>query len=230
MVLPENYKEIYPCINTSGFTANIYANLDYTEAYKIYLKKFNYDEAKMHEFSLLCNPNIFVPMDILSLQSRDDFIGYKMAFDDGKPLSRLRDAHFSELIAASFDILDTLADVSDHHFLITDPNIDNITFSTTYKLVDTYSFLWAKKFSKDKIFERNLKKINVSILNGLLGFSFDRDIESYFRNYHSKYLEKIQALDSSKSDFLYLYLSMVQEATQEDSLKKVKQKLRYPYL
>lgn len=226
MIFPKNYREIYPCINAAGFSAEIYANSDYTEAYKVYLKKFNYDEEKIHEFSLLCNPNVFVPIDVLMLQDEGEYIGYKMAFDDGQSLSKIKDANFSALINASLDILDTLTDISNHHFLIIDPNVDNITFSETYKFVDTYSFRFAKQFSCDKVFQRNLRKVNISVLSGLLGFSFDLDVKKYLKKCHSKYLEKIQDLDYSKSDFLYLYLSMLQETVKEDSLEKVKQKLR----
>ena len=62
----------------------------------------------------------------------------------------------------------TLEEISSHHFIISDPNPDNITFSNNYKFVDTYSFLLSKKHIDEAIFVRNLIKVNISVLSGLL--------------------------------------------------------------
>lgn len=224
-ILPADYEKIYSCINTSGATSKIYANLNYTEAYKIYLKKFNYQEEKMNKLIFFKNPNVIAPTDIINIQNNNEIVGYKMNYEEGKSLSKLLDADISLLIKASLDIPNTLKDISHHNFLITDPNIDNIVFSKEFKFVDVYSFLWAQKFSEDVILQKNLKKTNISVLSGLLGFSYQLDIANYLKNQHSKYLEKILNLNSDAENYIYLYLSLLQETMKEDSLKLVRQKI-----
>lgn len=224
-ILPHDYKEKYKCINSSGSTALIYADEYLEYAYKIYYSKFKYNEEKIEEFLKLNNPNCLSPKDIISLDSNpEELVGYEMIFDSGIALNRLRGISLTELISASKDIAPTLQDISSHHFLIVDPNVENIIFSDTYKFVDTYSFGLFKQFSEDKIYLKNLLKVNQVVLNGLIGI--------YYREFLTKYLEQnpkykriIQSLKTIDANYIYIILSLIQDSLQEDDLELVQSKV-----
>lgn len=156
IILPKNYQDIYPCINETGYTAVIYASPDYQYAYKIFKNQFKYYEEKFNELLKFDNPNFFTPIDLVSIMDASNLAGYKMIYDNGVALPNLTDISLSNLIKSASDINPNLYDLSQHCFLITDPNVDNITFSDTYKFVDTYNFLHAKNFSPEKIYIKEI--------------------------------------------------------------------------
>lgn len=225
IILPKNYQDIYPCINETGYTAVIYASLDYQYAFKIYKKQFKYDEEKFNEFLKFTNPNCFTPKDLVSIENANNLAGYKMLYDAGTSLPNLTDVSLSMLIKSASDINPTLQDLSQYHFLITDPNVDNITFSNTYKFVDTYNFLHAKKFSAEKIQQRNLLRVNESILCGLMGFSYRNRIIKYLNTIQSKHLNIFLNLDKNNPNFVYEALSIIQDTTNQDQLNKAKKNI-----
>ena len=222
IVLPKNYKQIYPCVNECGFTSKIYANLEYTEAYKIYKDKFNYKEDKFNAIKSFENEHFLTPQDIIFIEDEKDSVGYQMKFDNSISIPKLLDADLNKLISAALILPLDIADLSSNKFLITDPNPDNIIFGDNYKFVDTYSFLQATKFSVELIKQKNTTKANTSIIMGLFGFYYLENIIKYFKNNNPKYLDKFLKLQSSDSNFIYDILSLIQEATQQNSLQKTK--------
>lgn len=229
MILPENYENVYPCINSCGSTAKIYASPNYSTAYKIYRKKFKYNEERFKKISSFHHPNCICPTDTTSIENNPNlYVGYEMAFDDGIALPNIVNESLTNLIQATVELPNTLNEISNHKFLITDPNPNNITFSNTYKFVDTYSFLWLQNISSNTIFQRNLNKVNVSILSGLIDYSYYQNIENYLLSTNSKYLDIVLNSTKTSTDFLYNILSIIQETTKENSLKKAKIKLLSP--
>lgn len=229
MILPKDYENLYPCINECGKASKIYVNLEHSKAYKIYRNIFKYDKEKFEELLSLFNPNCISPTDTISMENNPNlYIGYEMNFDTGIALSKISNTDLDDLIIASLAIPETLTEISNHHFLITDPNVDNIIFSSAFKFVDTYSFLLAKKFTKELIYQRNITKINDTVLCGLIDLSYKKIIESFLVNIDSKYLELFLNLvkhDLSNINYIHDILSIIQETTQEDELKNAKQKI-----
>lgn len=226
IILPQNYEQLYPCINSCGATAKIYSNGD--KVYKIYrrVNNFKYCEEKFKQMLNLYHPNVFLPTDIVSSENSSNiYIGYEMDMDNGKALSNLKDADFNKLITSSVDIPEILLWVSSNYFLISDPNVDNVTFDNCYSFVDTYDFSWLPGKSVDKIYQLNLKRINETILCGLLGFEYEKCAIAYLNQISFSLFNQFLRLDHSKSNFIYECLSIVQEATQEEGLKKVRNKI-----
>lgn len=230
IILPENYTQIYPCINRSGSTAEIFANEYYTKAYKIYRNRFKYNKEKFDAFLKFHNENCFLPKEIVSIENKPNlYVGYEMDYDNGIALRQIIDESLSKLIESSLELITTLEEISSHHFIISDPNPDNITFSNNYKFVDTYSFLLSKKHIDEAIFKRNLIKVNISVLSGLLGFSYQENVINYLRTINSKYLDYYINLKKTNINFIYDILSIIQESTKEDSLRNAKKKILLPY-
>lgn len=229
MILPKNYQSIFPCINECGASSVIYANADYTKAYKIYRNQFNFDEEKFKYYLAFDHPNCFFPTDVARDYDNPNLIvGYEMNFDSGIALSKIADSSLSLLITESLSVSETLKELSNNHFLIADPNVDNITFSTTYKFVDTYSYLLVLKYASETIYKRNITRVNDTVLCGLIGFSYKKYVERYLRMIDSKYLDLfIKSIQTKKANDNYIYdiLSIVQEETKEDSLIKAKKRI-----
>lgn len=225
IILPHNYKDIYPCINETGSTAVIYASKDYQFAYKIFKNQFKYNPEKCNKFFSLEIPNCFIPIDLVSLEIPNNLVGYKMYYDDGISLPKLTDTSLSKLIQSSLDINPTLQNISQHKFLITDPNVDNITFSNTYKFVDTYNFLFAQKYSQEIIHQRNLSRVNESVLCGLIDFSYKDFLIKYLSLINPKYLNMFLNIDRNNPFFVYEVLSIIQEITKEDKLNRAKENI-----
>lgn len=161
MILPKNYEKIYHCVNECGSTAKIYANEDYTKAYKIYKKVFRYNQQKFEEFKSFSNPSFFTPIDMLSFYENPDYyVGYEMNFDNGVSLPKIKDGYLLEFIKASLYVSKNLAELTKHHFLIVDPNSENITFSDHFKFVDTYSF---RCYSRRAITSSKAKNKSITI-------------------------------------------------------------------
>lgn len=231
VIFPKNYQDFYPCINECGSSSVIYASLDYTKAYKIHRKGFNYDKDKFKYYLAFNHPNCFFPTDTVVIENNPNLVvGYEMNFDDGIALSKISDVNLSSLIAASLDVSGTLKEISNCHFLVVDPNVDNITFSTTFKFVDTYSYLLAMKYAEEVIYKRNIVRINDAVLCGLIGFSYKKVIIDYLSNKNSKDLDLLLSIlsDRGTDDYIYNILSIIQDATQEDSLSRVKRKIYGP--
>lgn len=229
MILPVNYKEKYRCINECGATSIIYTNADSTKAYKIYRNKFRYNKEKMDEFLSFHNPNCISPTDTISIENQPQIIvGYEMDFDSGKAISKITNQDLDQLIKASLDFPETLKEISDHHFLIVDPNIENITFSDTYKFVDTYSFLLAKKFATEIIYQKNLRKVNETILCGLIDFAYKKILADFLKNINSRYLSMYENLlgeGYNSTNYVCDMLSIIQESTQENDLLLARKRL-----
>lgn len=170
IVLPKNYKEIYPCVNECGFTSKIYANKEYTEAYKIYRKQFNYKEDKFKAIKNFENEHFLTPQDIIFIEGQKDSVGYKMRYDSSISIPKLSDADLNKLILSALYLPLDISDLITHNFLITDPNPDNITFGDSYNFVDTYSFLHTDRFNIDLIKQKNTIKTNTSIITDYLVF------------------------------------------------------------
>lgn len=147
-----------------------------------------------------------------------------MDYDNGIALRQIIEESLSKLIESSLELITTLEEISSHHFIISDPNPDNITFSNNYKFVDTYSFLLSKKHIDEAIIKRNLIKVNISVLSGLLGFSYQENVINYLRTINSKYLDYYIDLKKTNINFIYDILSIIQESTKEDSLRNAKKK------
>lgn len=222
MILPENYKEKYRCINECGATSKIYTNADSTKAYKIYRNKFRYDQDKMDEFLSFHNPNCISPTDTISIENQPEvYVGYEMDFDSGISLPKITNQDLDKLIKASLNFPETLREISDHHFLIVDANVENITFSDTYKFVDTYSFLLAKKFATEIIYQKNLRKVNETVLCGLIDFAYKKILASFLKDINSRYLPMYENLlggGYNGTNYVYDMLSIIQETTQENDL------------
>ncbi|MCI8588810.1 MAG: hypothetical protein HFG40_04080 [Bacilli bacterium] len=226
IVFPNNYKEIYPCINQTGFTADIYTDKNRSEAYKIYRSGFDYKEDKFNHLKQMSNKNCTSPLDEISLEKQRDLpIGYLMKYDDGIVLAYLQDANMIELMGATDDYLETLREISYYKCLISDPNINNISFKQTFRFLDVYSFTWAQKISENKIYDRNLNKINETILCGIIDFDYKRKIRTYLAQKHSKYLEAYLALDKESPIFVPDILSILMEETKEQSIKSAREKI-----
>ena len=230
MILPKNYEKIYHCVNECGSTAKIYANEDYTKAYKIYKKVFRYNQQKFEEFKSFSNPSFFTPIDMLSFYENPDYyVGYEMDFDNGVSLPKIKDGYLLEFIKASLYVSKNLSELTKHHFLIVDPNSDNITFSDSFKFVDTYSFRLMKDFNKDLLFKRNMMRVNDMVMSGLIDMHYKQLIELYLRKIKSKYLESFLKLTKDNPDnemYIYDCLSILLDATQEEQLQVVKQKIK----
>ena len=226
MVLPDNYETTYTCINGRGTTAKIFVNSDYSKAYKIYRKNFLYEDDKFKTFLTFQNPNFFTPIDTVSLESdRNKYVGYEMNYDTGISLPNLKDQNLVDLINSSKNIYPNLKDLSAYHFLIMDPNVENITFSTEFKFVDTYSFLLLKSYSQELILKRNMIKINDAVMSGLINSSYKKAIVDYLKNSHSKYLEMFINLiqnNLDNADYIYNILSILEEVTKEEELSRVR--------
>lgn len=229
MILPDNYKNIFQCINASGSTATIYSSEDGTKAYKIYTQKFKYDEKKFNALKNAQHPNYLMPIDTLSLESNlTNFIGYETNLDRGIALSQILDESIDALVEAATDVPETLAHLNDHNMIIIDPNVDNIIFSDTFKFVDTYSFALAEKFSKELIKRRNLLKVNEMMLCGLINMSYREIVTRYLQKTNPKAYELfLKTLETQKEtgNFVPDILSIIQEATEENSLQKAKEKI-----
>jgi len=225
IILPKNYDEIYPCINSTGATSKIFVSPDYNCAYKVYRSEFNYDEGKFKQFLKLNNSNCLSPKDILSIEGSNCLAGYMMLFDNGVSLSRVKDEELEKLIKASLEIKYTLKDLSDHHFLIMDPNVDNIIFSNSYKFVDTYSFSLRKSISSATLQVMNTKKVNEMVLCGLIGQSYKKIIRVYLNLIRSKYLDYFFKLNNQDDNYIYDVLSIIREATKEEILERAKTKV-----
>lgn len=225
IILPKNYAKIYPCINSAGATAKIFVRPDYNYAYKVYRNQFNYDEEKFKQFLKLNNPNCLSPKDILSIEGNNCLAGYMMFFDDGVSLSKIKDEELEKLIKASLEIKNTLQDLSENHFLIMDPNVDNIIFSNSYKFVDTYSFSLRKSISSTTIQIMNTKKVNEMVLCGLIGQAYQKLFKAYLTLVKSKYLDYFSKLNNQDSNYIYDTLSIIREVTKEETLGRVKTKI-----
>lgn len=229
MILPQNFEKTYPCINECGASSIIYANPDFTEAYKIYKNTFPYEENKFKKYTNYNHPNFFFPKDTLSKENnQDQLIGYKMDFDQGTALSKLINVDINKLIKEAQNIHNSLKDLSNNHFLIVDPNIDNITFSNTFKFVDTYSYLLLPKYSSEIIYTRNILKTNETVLCGLISFSYKKLILEYLKNTNSKYLElfiKYIETETKTEQYIYHILSIIQETTKENNLPEIKKRI-----
>lgn len=226
IIFPNNYKEVYSCINQTGFTADIYTDEERSRAYKIYRAGFNYQEDKFNHLKQISDRNCIRPMDVVALEEEKDItIGYEMAYDDGIVLAYLQEANILELIGAADEYLETLREISYYQCLISDPNVNNISFKRTFRFLDVYSFTWVKKISEGKIYDRNLSKINETILCGVIDFDYKRKISAYLEQKHSKNLEAYLKMDKRSPIFVPDILSILTEETKESSLSSVKQKI-----
>lgn len=224
IILPKNFDSKYECIGGKGANSRIYRGQDSDVAYKIYRKGFSYDEDKMKEFFSMDHPNCMSPKDVVAVGTIDEVSGYSMLYDDGRILRELGNVSLSSLIEGSLDLGDTIKEVSDHHFVITDPNVDNVIFSYAFKLVDTYSFLLAKKMVASVLFKKNMNKVNETMMCGLLDFSYRRVLEEYLRVY-GKYGNIFENLNRQNERYVYEILSIIQETTGEETIGQAKRKM-----
>ena len=151
-----------------------------------------------------------------------------MDFDNGTALSKITDANLNRLITESLSISNSLKALSSSHLLIIDPNVDNITFGETFKFVDTYSYLLAIKYSSETIYQRNLRRVNDSILCGLIYFSYKKIIENYLIKTNYRYLYLFMDIIETKTqneNYVYEILSIIQETTGEEQLIKIKKRI-----
>lgn len=224
IILPKNFDSKYECVSGKGANSKIYKEQDSDIAYKIYKSGFSYDEEKMQEFFRMNHPNCMSPKDVVAVGSSSKVSGYAMIYDDGKILRELSGASLSDLIVGTLDLGDTVRDVSEHHFVITDPNVDNVIFSDAFKLVDTYSFLLAKKMVVSALFKKNMNKVNETMMCGLLDFSYKRVLEEYLSVY-GKYGDIFESLNRQDERYVYDLLSIIQETTKADTMGQAKRKI-----
>ena len=118
--------------------------------------------------------------------------------------------------------------LSQHHFLIADPNVDNIIFSDTYKLVDVYLFLLMKTILPEKLYARNLARVNETILCGLIDFSYRVRLINYLNSINSRYAIWFKELNRQNPIFVYEALSIIQDATEAETLEQAKTKILLP--
>lgn len=224
IILPKNYDNKYECISGKGANSRIYKEQDSDVAYKIYRKGFSYDEAKMNEFYKMEHPNCISPKDVVAVGTHNELSGYSMLYDDGRILRQLGNVSLTLLIESSLGLSDTIKEVSEHHFVITDPNVDNVIFSDAFKLVDTYSFLLAKKMVVSALFKKNMNKVNETMMCGLLDYSYRRILEEYLRVY-GRYEDIFDRLNRQSEQYVYELLSIIQETTGEETIGQAKSKM-----
>ena len=226
MKLPSNYRETLVCVNRRGATAEIWSNQKQTEAYKIYYGNFPYEEQKFNAFLSLNNPNCFSPKDLVFIEGEDLEKGYSMNFDDGKSLRLVQDESLDKLISAADLIAPTIEDITSHHFSIVDANIENITFSDAFKFVDVYAFAWLKQYRESLLYRQSINRMNVSICCGIIDINYRKILELYFRKINYKGLDYFLKQRTGSKDYVKTVLTLVQEATNTDSLREVKQLIK----
>lgn len=224
--IPNNYKNIYPCINTNGSEARIYANYDKNEAYKIYRRKFNYDEEKLNELQKISNPNCIIPQDILYKEDNSTaYIGYSMKYQQGKSLSSIQDIDVDLLISKYPDIINCLEEITSKRFLILDSNGNNIMFYDTYKIIDTWAFHKIKNQPQKAILKKNIENTNSILLSGLIDIFYKDTINQYLKSTNSKYIDLFNSLNKSSKTYISDIFSILVSETKETDLKKIKTKI-----
>lgn len=224
--LSTDYKKIYPCININGSEARIYANYDQNEVYKIYRRKFNYDEEKLNELQKISNSNCIIPQDILCIEDNPTtYIGYSMQYQQGKSLSAIQDIDIDLLISKYPDIINCLEEITDKNFLILDSNSDNIMFHDTYKIIDTWSFHKIKNQPQETILKKNIENTNYILLSGLIDIFYKETINKYLKSTNSKYIDLFNNLSKSNKTYISDVFSILMSETKETTLKKVKTKI-----
>lgn len=226
MNLPSNYKDTLVCVNKRGATAEIWSNKKRSEAYKIYYGRFPYEEQKFNAFLNLNNPNCFSPKDLVFVEGEEVEKGYLMDFDHGKSLRLIQDESLNKLITSSDLIAPTIEDITAHHFLIVDPNIENITYSETFKFVDVYAFAWLQRNREQLLYRQSINRVNTSICCGIIDINYKKVLELYFRKIGFKWLDYFLKQRNTDTDYVRTVLTLLQEATNTDSLREAKQLIK----
>lgn len=220
-----NLQKIYfdnlEILNSKGKEALIY-QVNNT-IYKIYRNKFPYIEEKVTRFKNIEIENVALLKDVLI-----DINPYGYIMDPmyGVVLNTNLDYQINSAIVAAKNLPQTIKEISSYHLTPSDINVDNILFNVekqTFEFVDTYGYIFFDKFTVEKLYNHNLKRINDTILCGLLSQEWKKSVYNLLLKYNSNYLKYVE--NNQSSLYLYNILSILQEILDTNTISEMKQKI-----
>lgn len=220
--LQKDYFNNLEILNSNGKEALIYLLND--TIYKVYRNKFPYVREKVKRFKNIQIESVALLKDILIDVNP---YGYIMEPMDGIVINPNLDCQLNSTIIAAKNLSQKIKEISNYHLTPSDINVDSILFNVEkqkFEFVDTYGYIFFDKFPVEKLYYHNLKRINDTILCGLLSHEWNKNVYNLLLQYNDNYLKYLE--DKQNNLYVYNILSILQELLDSNTIIEMTEKIK----